>query len=190
MLLDPEFHTKLYLILNNKSIKQESWKKRAIFTCMYDLIYTVSIKTFYTYIQREQMVREIHPPPPSSSQFAGRIITPETVKVLRPERQSTCWLHSTGDSVFLWKTLGFLFPPYAVWPSTGGSGLADSAHHLLVMWKHIQIQLRRMYTAALRRSLWRSGLSGRAYVSTPRGSHLRQRAKKYDITASGGGMGD
>lgn len=58
---------------------------------MYDLIYTVSIKTFYTYIQREQMVREIHPPPPpSSSQFAGRIITPETVKVLRPERQSTC----------------------------------------------------------------------------------------------------
>lgn len=29
VLLDPEFHTKLYLILNNKSIKQESWKKES-----------------------------------------------------------------------------------------------------------------------------------------------------------------
>lgn len=154
---------------------------------MYDLIYTVSIKTFYRYIQREQMVREIYPPPFQQPVCRLAIITPETVKVLRPERQSTCWLHSTGDSVFLWKTLGFLFPPYAVWPSTGGPGLADSVHHLLVMWKNIQIQLRQMYTAAQRRGLWCFGLSGRAYASMP-GAHTWDKEQKiwyYSVRGDG-----
>lgn len=140
-----------------------------------------------------------NPPPhlhfPSSSQSAGGTIVPKTVKVLRWERQSTCWLHCTGDCVSLtshkWKkkkqnrTQGFLFPPHTVWPLTCiKPGLADNTHHLLVMWKHIHIQLSRMYNAAQAgfMVLW---FIGPCICLHAWGAGLRQ-SEKYDITASGG----
>lgn len=122
--------------------------------------------------------------------------SPKTVKVLRYEKQNTRWLHSTGDSTFLWgkkkkkwNQVFFLFLPLTVWPLTRTKpGLAGSMHHLLVMWKHIRIhiQLSRMYTAAQRRGLWCCVLSGHAYVSKP-GVQTRTNSENMILQRQGNG---
>lgn len=78
------------------------------------------------------------------------------------------------------KRLGFLFPTHTVCSSnTGKPDLADGVHHLLVMWKHIRIQLSWMYNATQRQGLWPFNLLLYAHVSMPEAQTWDKERKKW-----------